>query len=187
MTLAAGPVLIVGIGAITISLFLAARSFFAYERELFMFRIGDVADAMLDAHERGQLQDSPRLSYLLKVASASITNVETITPLRIAAINRAMSGGQPRLEAPKADRAALDGYYRQMTRAWARLLILGSPSGWVWTAVELPKALVRSSRRDRQPKQEVQRMAYEQLVQPVDPTQLHPVRRRHRDRDLVTA
>lgn len=183
--MAAGPVLIVGIGVISISLLLAARSFFAYERDLFVFRMLDVRDAMLDAREHGVLQDSPRLKYLLRVASASVTGIDNITPLRIAMINRAVGTGHVHQEAPKSDRAVLDRYYRQMTSAWARLLILGSPSGWLWTAYELPGAVIRSGRRDRQPKAEVQKLVYEHLVEPADPTQLRPIRRRRGD--LVTA
>lgn len=174
MIVPAAPAFAAGITTIAALVVVLLRSVFAFERELFVVRIEDVRRAMTDAHDRGELQDSPRFRYLLNVASSSVANVETITPLRIAAVTRSFGVVRQVQAAPKADRHALERYHRQMTGAWARLLILGSPSGWTWTIVNAPGIFVQAIRRHRKPRRAVQEQVTERLVAPADPMRLRP-------------
>jgi hypothetical protein len=178
MTLPAAPTFVIALVATGAALYALARSVIAYERELFQERMVDVYVDMTGALDRGEIQHSPRADYLLRIASVSVMSVELITPAKIALI----MGTEPESEkerdvrtAPKADRHALDRYFHMLIGAWVRLLLFGSPSGWMTTVTMVPVAAGRAAKRRLRTRTALNDSVYERLVEPADVRWLKPV------------
>lgn len=185
MSLPAAPLFVFAVVVIGGGFVLWVRSVWAYERELFAIRVTAIIDALMAAKAEERLSDSPRLRHLVHISSVSVQSAEFITPARLLLMVHTLgrtSQTADRKLAPKSDRHELDERDCQLSDAWVRLLLRGSPSGWAYVVGSLPSTLATAARKHLKPRRAVREHAYEKLVEPADVEWLRPIRQINRRR-----
>lgn len=178
MSLPAAPLFLLSLVVIVGGSMLVVRSIWAYERELFVFRMLCMTQALQKARGQGSVGDSPRLRHLIHTASMSSKTVEFITPARLETLVRMLGASTRSVErerAPKEDWMELDRQSRCLISAWVRLLMLGSPSGWLFLTWFGPGLVWRAVRSHIDVMRFFQEQVYERLVKPADVEWLKPV------------
>lgn len=168
MTVPALPVFLMAVLAPFGTTWLLARSWFAWQRERFVYTSEQV---FLELHrdvQSGVVGWSPAADRLLALARTAETIAPTVRPTVVKALIVSGMPIPPRPHTPRADRAALIAYEERLVSAWARLLMLGSPSGWWVLATTLPPVWWRARRRHRPVRPLLVRHVRQTWIRPTD-------------------